>query len=138
MAASKYVNKITGMPPADPETDPTFVDIEPYTGKAIAVSQALQMNIYNPCTPNWFASSPFGNQKFTCDVMFPIAIVRQLSQLGPANVDQIQGQLYLGLFLKKVIYGVLLLLGLGAIALCAFLAWLGLQHLRRLPLDSVV
>ncbi|MDP2436236.1 MAG: hypothetical protein Q8P67_10870 [archaeon] len=120
------------MSQADPETDPTRVDIEPYTGKAIATNQALQVNIYNPCQPNLFELSPFGNQYMACDVMFPIGIVRQVSNLNQANVDQITGELYLGLKLKKIIYGSLLGLALGALVLCGFLGWIGLQRLRHL------
>ena len=132
LAAPKYVNKIIGMPEADPVADPTWVYLEPYTGKAIATNQALQVNIYNPCNPNWFELSPFDNQYMACDVMFPVAIIRQISELDQTNVDQITGELYLGLQLKKIIYGSLLGLALGALALCAFLGWIGLQRLRHL------
>lgn len=135
-AHEKFVRKVTGMPQADPVRDPTWVDIEPYTGKVIQVDQALQLNIYNPCSPDWFAFSPFGNELFACDVMFPVAIIRQYSVLDSTNVEQVTGQLYLGLRLKKIVYGIFLGIGLCALALSALLGWLAIRRLRALETQA--
>jgi CD36 family len=131
-ADSRWPSQVIGQNAPDVDVDPTYILIEPYSGKAVATNQALQLNIYVPPQPNWFALSPLGNANMRADTMFPIAIIRQESALSSENADQVHDQLYFGIYVRKIFFGVLFGLGLALFGSTVFLIWLAYRRHRVL------
>eukprot|EP00698_Gefionella_okellyi_P017448 TRINITY_DN5102_c0_g1_i1.p1 TRINITY_DN5102_c0_g1~~TRINITY_DN5102_c0_g1_i1.p1 ORF type:complete len:749 (+),score=156.41 TRINITY_DN5102_c0_g1_i1:232-2247(+) len=96
-AFKEWWQKVGGVIP-DRENDITTVDIEPITGKVMRARQQLQMNIYiGPPQPEFFSVY---NKKFPINVMYPVMLVTEASEIDAPHADFFKGQVYFGLRLQ--------------------------------------
>mmetsp|Transcript_15409 Transcript_15409/g.23086 ORF Transcript_15409/g.23086 Transcript_15409/m.23086 type:complete len:867 (-) Transcript_15409:46-2646(-) len=119
-----WLESVSGIRQPDFKVDPTVVDVEPYSGSVVRTDQALQVNVYLPDSPNYFAGSPFGHDNLTTNVLYPVSVIRQFSELRDSDADEVKDTLYFGFKLQKILFGVFWGVGVFLLALSITLLYL--------------
>jgi len=72
------------------------LDVEPNTGLTIQAYQRLQINVYIPPeAKSWFTFSPYGNNKFVTNTIYPIAMAGEYVTLSDAEAKELRNKLKL-------------------------------------------
>jgi len=84
-ADEMWTEKLDGVRAPEAETDMTYFDMDPWTGKLMNVRLMVQINLYLPPNQGYF---DLYYRNVTKDIMMPFAIIREMAHLSQVDAKE--------------------------------------------------